>query len=249
VQKFILVSFPHVEEYTTPDTPARGLLNVHPKSIHARTRLEAEKYLFRACQGRGMTPIVLRAGVIYGRNVKLLEAAHWLMKKRLMAIWRKPTWIHLLALPDFLNDVEISIEKDLSGIYTICDDQPLLLQEFLDRLAVHWGCPKPWRLPAFSFYAAAFVCETFATIFRTPASLTRDMIRMSMTSVGRRHEPHEARTCTETCLPDSRRGLNNTLSSTGPARFARPYRDGKENYKLFLGWGRSRLLMILSRQH
>jgi len=59
---------------------------------------------------------------------------------------------------------------------------------------------------------------------------------------GRRHEPHEARTCTETCLPDSRRGLNNTLSSTGPARFARPYRDGKENYKLFLGWGRSRLL-------
>ncbi len=183
VQKFILVSFPHVEEHTTPDAPARGLLNVHPKSIHAHTRLEAEKYLFRACQGRGMTPIVLRAGVIYGRNVKLLEAAHWLMKKRLMAIWRKPTWIHWLALPDFLNDVEISIEKDLSGIYTICDDQPLLLQEFLDRLAVHWGCPKPWRLPAFSFYAAAFVCETFATIFRTPASLTRDMIRMGMTSV------------------------------------------------------------------
>src|SRR5438309_1329691 len=51
VQKFILVSFPHVEEHTTPDAPARGLLNVHPKSIHAHTRLEAEKYLFRACQG------------------------------------------------------------------------------------------------------------------------------------------------------------------------------------------------------
>ena len=131
-----------------------------------------------------MTPVVLRAGVIYGRNVKLIDAAHWLMKNRLMAIWRKPIWVHLLSLPDFLNCVAVAIETEhLFGIYNICDDQPLLLQEFMDRLAVHWHCAKPWRLPEFVFYAAAGVCETFATVFRTVSPLTIDIIRMGMTSV------------------------------------------------------------------
>jgi nucleoside-diphosphate-sugar epimerase len=48
VRKFILISFPHVEENTTPDNSAKGVLHVEPKSIHARTRLETEKYLFSA---------------------------------------------------------------------------------------------------------------------------------------------------------------------------------------------------------
>jgi nucleoside-diphosphate-sugar epimerase len=184
VQKFILVSFPHVEEDTTPETPAQGKLDVHPKSIHARTRLEAEKYLFRACESKVMRPLVLRAGVIYGRGVKLTEAARWLMRKRLLAVWREPTWIHLLALPDFLTLVGLSIERDnLSGIYNLGDDRPLLIQEFLDRLAAHWGYRKPWRLPAFAFSWAASVCENTATLLHTGTPLTRDMVEMAMTSV------------------------------------------------------------------
>jgi len=184
IRKFILVSFPHVEENTTPDNPAKGALDVEPKSLHARTRLAAEKYLFRACEGRTMTPIVLRAGVIYGQEVKLIEAARWLMRWRLMAIWRAPTWVHLLALPDFLNIVRIAIEKkNLSGIYNLCDDQPLLLQEFLDRLAQHWGYPPPRRLPEQFFHAAAAILETIASVCHTGTPLTRDMIAMGMTSV------------------------------------------------------------------
>jgi nucleoside-diphosphate-sugar epimerase len=184
VKKFILVSFPHVEENTTPDAPAKGVLDTQPKSLHARTRLEAEKYLFRVCKERAMTPIVLRAGVIYGRGVKLIEAARWLMRKRLMAIWRAPTWVHLLALPDFLNIVRVTIEKEnLSGIYNLCDDQPLLLQEFLDRLARHWDYRPPRRLPKYLFHAAAAISETIAGVCRAGTPLTRDMIAMGMTSV------------------------------------------------------------------
>ena len=184
VKKFILVSFPHVEENTTPEAPAKGELNGEPKSIHARTRLAAEKHLLHACEGQTMTPIVLRAGVIYGHDVKLIEAARWLMRWRLMAIWRAPTWLHLLALPDFLNVVRVTIEKDnLSGIYNLCDDQPLLLQEFLDRLARHWGYRPPRRLPEYFFHAAAAICETVAGVCRTGTPLTRDMIAMGMTSV------------------------------------------------------------------
>ena len=78
----------------------------------------------------------------------------------------------------------MAIEKDaLCGIYNCCDDQPLLLQDFLDTLAVHWNYRKPWRLPPWCFYAAAVVCEAFATIFHTATPLTWDIVRMGMTSV------------------------------------------------------------------
>ena len=131
-----------------------------------------------------MIPIVLRAGVIYGRGVKLVEAARWLMHRRLMATWRKPTWIHLLALPDFLRIIHIAIEKEnLFGIYNLGDDQPMLLQEFLDRLAEHWHYPHPIRLPESAFHAAAYFCETFAAVFRTATPLNRDIVQMAMTSV------------------------------------------------------------------
>ena len=183
-RKFIFMSFPHVEENTTPDRLARGLLDVEPRSIHARTRLDAEKYLLRVCADHSMRPVVLRAGVIYGRGVKLTEAARWLMRRRLLAVWRRPTWIHLLALPDLLRIVELAVQnEELSGVYNICDDQPILLQEFLDRLAGHWGFANPRRLPAGFFYGAATLCEMVATLFRTGTPLTRDMIRVAMTSV------------------------------------------------------------------
>lgn len=184
VKKFILISFPHVEENTTPDHPAKGVLDAEPKSVHARTRLAAEKYLLRVCATESMTPIVLRAGVIYGSGVKLIEAARWLMRQRLMAIWQKPTWIHLLALPDFLRITRIAIDREnLSGIYNLCDDQPVLVQDFLDVLAVHWNYRKPWRLPPWCFYAAAVFCEALASIFHTTTPLTREIVRMGMTSV------------------------------------------------------------------
>jgi nucleoside-diphosphate-sugar epimerase len=184
VERFILISFPHVEGSTTPDSPASGCLDVRPKSIYARTRLEAEKHLFNACENESMTPLVLRAGVIYGRDVKLIEAARKLMRHGLFAVWKNPTWVHLLALPDFLRSVEVAIERDnLSGIYNLCDDYPVMLQEFLDALATHWGYRMPRRLPAFCFHMAAALCEFLAAILRTRTPLTRDMVYMGMTSV------------------------------------------------------------------
>jgi nucleoside-diphosphate-sugar epimerase len=146
--------------------------------------LDAEKYLLSVCERSAMRAIVLRAGVIYGRGIKLIEAAHWLARKRLLAVWRKPTWIHLLALADFLKIIEIAIANDsLSGIYNIADDQPLLLQEFLQRLTEYWGEPGPWRLPEFTFLWTATLAESAAALMRRGTPLTCDMIKMAMTSV------------------------------------------------------------------
>lgn len=183
VRKFILISFPHVEGETTPDRPARGILEGNPSSVHARTRLEAERHLFAACRGTRMVPVSLRAGMVYGRGVLMIEAARWLLRHRLLAVWKEPTWNHLLSLPDFLACLKGAIEREnISGVYNIADDQPLTLQEFLDTAAEYWGFRKPWRCPKWSFYAAASVCEAFATAFRTRSPLTRDFITIGMAS-------------------------------------------------------------------
>lgn len=183
VRKFILISFPHVEGETFPDKPASDRLNGQPNSVHAQTRLAAEKHLFAACAGTHTAPVALRAGMIYGRGVLMIEAARWLLRHRLLAVWREPTWEHLLALPDFLSAVTATIEgTNISGIYNIADDQPVTLQEFLDTIAAHWGYPKPWRCPRWVFPAAAASCEAFASVFGTKSPLTRDFIKIGMVS-------------------------------------------------------------------
>jgi nucleoside-diphosphate-sugar epimerase len=183
VRKFILISFPHVEGESTPETPATGALAGTPLSVHAQTRLAAEHHLFRACAGHSMVPISLRPGMIYGRGVRMIEAGRWLLRRHLLGVWRTPTWIHLLALPDFLQCVTAAINGEhVSGIYNLGDDHPTTLQEFADTLADYWGYRRPWRAPGRLFYAAAWCCEMFALLFRTVSPLTRDFIKIGMAS-------------------------------------------------------------------
>lgn len=183
VGKIILVSFPHVEGESSPDRPARGTLTGNAASVHARTRLAAEKYLFASCEGASTVPVVLRPGMIYGRGVLMVEAARWLLQRRLLAVWREPTWVHLLALPDFLAAAAAAIDKpDVAGIYNLGDDGRLTLQEFLDALAERWGYARPRRLPRWTFYVAASAVELFASAFGTRAPLTRDFVKIGMAS-------------------------------------------------------------------
>ncbi len=183
VGKFILISFPHVEGETFPDRPAQARLDCHPPSVHAQTRLAAEKHLFAVCAGTSTTPVALRAGMIYGPGILMIEAARWLLRHRLLAVWREPTWEHLLSLPDFLTATTAAIEgRNIRGIYNVADDQPVTLQEFLDAIAQHWGYPRPLRCPKWTFYAAAACCETVASVFNTQSPLTRDFIRIGMVS-------------------------------------------------------------------
>lgn len=183
VGKWILISFPHVEGESTPQRPATGRLDGTPVSVHAQTRLAAEKHVLASCQGTRMTPIILRSGTIYGRGVLMIEAARWLLRRRLLAVWTHPTWYHMLSLPDFLSCVQAAIERDgVSGIYNLGDDAPMLIQEVLDTMALHWGYHRPWRLPRRALFAAGACCEAFATVFGTIAPLTRDFIEIGMVS-------------------------------------------------------------------
>lgn len=183
VRKFILASFPHVEGETSPDRPAVGRMDATSNVVHFRTRLEAERCLLEACEASSMVPVVFRAGIVYGKGIKLVEGARWMLRHRLMAVWKKPTWAHLIALPDFLAALQAAIEGEkVRGIYQVCDDAPLTLQDLLDKLADHYTCPRPWRLPIWSFQLAGIGCEIAALILRTTAPLNRDIVRAGMTS-------------------------------------------------------------------
>lgn len=183
VKKFILISFPHVEGESTLEKPARGNLGGIPTSVHAKTRLAAEEYLFNQSRERKMTAIALRPGMIYAKRVLMIDVARSLLSRRLLAVWNEPTYIHLLSLPDFLKCVRLTIENDaLKGVYNLGDEQPTTLQAFLDAAAQQWGLSKPWRLPKWLFPFAGWCCEQFAMVFRTRSLLTQDFIKIGMVS-------------------------------------------------------------------
>jgi nucleoside-diphosphate-sugar epimerase len=183
VKKIILISFPHVEGNTTPENPAVGRLDAKPISVHAQTRLEEEQYLFNHCLGKSTTPVSLRSGMIYGKDILMLDAGRYLMKKHLLAVWKKPTWIHIISIDDFLEITKQAIIKQgVQGIYHIGDEKPMYLQEFLDRMAAHLGYLKPWRLPKWCIITAAWCVELYSKLFKTRSPLTRDFIDIGMVS-------------------------------------------------------------------
>jgi hypothetical protein len=138
----------------------------------------------------------------------MIDAARWASRRRILFVWKKPTWIHLLSLPDFLAATQAAIEKpDVAGIYNLGDDQPLTLQEFLDTAAIHWGYHKPLRASAPLFYAAAALTEAFAHVAGTRAPITRDFIRIGMAPYTADTSRMKAELLTRLEYPTLERGL------------------------------------------
>lgn len=182
VKRIILISFPHVEGESTPDSPACGKLDGSPSSAHARTRLEEEKILFDL-KARGIETVSLRVGMVYGRGILMIDTARWFSKYRMLGVWSKPTWIHLISTYDFLESTKQAIVKDgIMGIYHLGDDGIQTLQEFLDVATSHWGYAKPLRMPVQMILFAALSFEFFSKIFGTRSPLTRDFIKIGMAS-------------------------------------------------------------------
>jgi nucleoside-diphosphate-sugar epimerase len=94
-------------------------------------------------------------------------------------VWPEPTLYQLLSMADYLRAVEAAILKPgISGIYHVGDERPVTLQRFLDEACRVWGYHPPTRVPFPMIYAAAWMCEAFATIAGTASPLTRDFVRL-----------------------------------------------------------------------
>jgi len=139
-------------------------------------------------------------------GVLMIEAARWLSARRLLAVWRGPTWIQMISAPDFLRATEAAIVRpQVHGVYHLGDEQPVTLQRFLDVACEQWGSPRPYRLPLWTIMTAASLCELAALVARTPSPLTRDFI-----SIGRVSYWGDTRRMREELLPTL---LNPTLES------------------------------------
>ncbi|MHB0968770.1 MAG: hypothetical protein ACYC60_03210, partial [Thermoanaerobaculia bacterium] len=134
-------------------------------------------------KGTETTPVILRVGMVYGEGILMIEAARWLARRGLLAVWKEPTSIHLISTVDFLRATETAIFiARASGIYHIGDDVPVTLQRFLDDACQVWKCRRPRRLPLWLIYTAAGICEAVAFVFNRPSPLTRDFIRIGRVS-------------------------------------------------------------------
>jgi uncharacterized protein YbjT (DUF2867 family) len=121
--------------------------------------------------------------MVYGAGILMIDAARWLARSRLLAVWNEPTWIHLIATEDFLAAAEAAIVNPAAeGIYHVGDEQAVTLQHFLDEACREWHCPRPHRLPLPLIHLAASSCEAFATLFRTRSPLTRDFVTIGRVS-------------------------------------------------------------------
>lgn len=179
ISKVILISFPHVEGPTSRKWPAKGSLNANPISVHARTRLAEEKYLFNEIEH----PISLRAGMVYGKGILMIDAAEWFAKRLLLGVWREPTEIHLISKTDFCRAVVAAIKSSTaSGIYHIGDEGNDTLQSFLDFACDIWKCRKPWRIPLWLIYLAAEISELVSSVLKTKSPLTKDFIDIGRVS-------------------------------------------------------------------
>ena len=183
VGRLILSSFPHVEGPTSPDAPATGRIDRAPISVHAKTRLAEERLLLERTQGTCTTPVILRFGMIYGRGILMIEAGRWLAQRRMLAVWKDPTWYHLLSTIDYLRATEAAaLEPGVQGIYHVGDETPVTLQEFLDRACEVWGVRRPRRVPVWTVYGAAQLCELYGLVFGAVSPLTKDFITIGRVS-------------------------------------------------------------------
>ena len=179
VPKIILISFPHVEGPSSFENPAHGRLDGTPISVHAKTRLEEEKYLL----SKVPKPVSLRIGMVYGRGILMVDAARWLAQRRLLGVWREPTQIHLISKEDFCAICTAAITSEAaSGIYHVGDEGRVTLQEFLALACRQWGLPPPWTMPLGLIYTAAGLCEFCSMITGSTAPLTRDFIDIGRVS-------------------------------------------------------------------
>jgi len=183
VKRIILISFPHVEGENTPENPAKGVLTGNPESMHARTRLEEEKLLFRYGDKYGFEAVSLRVGMVYGKGILMIDAGQWFARHWLLGVWKKPTYIHLISKVDFVDaTIAASLKPDIKGIYHIGDEGIQTLQQFLDDITVYKGNHKPWRMPVGMIMTAARGFELFSYLFGTQSPLTVDFVMIGMAS-------------------------------------------------------------------
>lgn len=105
---------------------------------------EAEAARFTAAGGHG---IVLRFGAFYSRRNRTFREIERLARLRLFPVFGAgDNFISPLWVPDAGAAVAAALGAP-SGVYNVCDDEPLPMREYGRVLSVTFGTPRPPHLP------------------------------------------------------------------------------------------------------
>jgi nucleoside-diphosphate-sugar epimerase len=112
--------------------------------------LEGERIALRfAADGRAA--VVLRFGLFYGPDTRHTEEALRMARWRLSTVAGKP-WAFMSSLhTDDVASAAVAALEAPTGIYNICDDEPLTRRDYLDAFRRAFALPKlfmtpPWLL-------------------------------------------------------------------------------------------------------
>jgi nucleoside-diphosphate-sugar epimerase len=115
-----------------------------------RPTLEGERLALRF-GGEGRTAVVLRFGLFYGPDTRHTEEALRMARWRLSTVAGKP-WAFMSSLhTDDVASAAVAALEAPTGIYNICDDEPLTRRDYLDAFRRAFALPKlfmtpPWLL-------------------------------------------------------------------------------------------------------
>jgi nucleoside-diphosphate-sugar epimerase len=126
----------------------------HEPAKAQRQSMAAIRYLEQAVAEAPLTGIVLRYGNFYGPGAS--ESMVDLVRARKMPIVGRGTGVwSFIHLDDAAAATVAAVERGDAGVYTIVDDDPAPVAEWLPHLAEAVGAKPPMRLPGWLARVAA----------------------------------------------------------------------------------------------
>lgn len=114
--------------------------------------LQSIRYLEQVTTGTpGIDGTVLRYGAFYGPGNTLGPGGPFLdevRKRRVPVIGRGTGIWSFIHIDDAASATQCAIEKNVTGIFNIVDDDPAPVSEWLPALAKAIGAPRPRQIPA-----------------------------------------------------------------------------------------------------
>ena len=112
-----------------------------------RAALEGEREALRFAGG-GRRGIVLRFGGFYGPDSPSAQETVQLLRRRMLPqIGPGTNYFSSIYVADAGRAVAASLTVP-TGVYNVCDDDPVPFAGYLEAAAQAAGAPRPWRLPA-----------------------------------------------------------------------------------------------------
>ena len=109
--------------------------------------------------------LVLRYGMFYGPGTHFDDGqiARDVKRRRMPVVGKGTGVFSFIHVDDAAAATVLALERELTGILNVVDDEPLPMREWLPHYAKAIGAPRPLRVPAFPVRKLAPLAAHWAT--------------------------------------------------------------------------------------